>query len=111
MKSMRAGELNKWITLFRPKIIRQPLGSEKVIAEKVTETCAKVESISNNKIRTADQGQIIEKVRFTLQPRDDVDIDWLIDYRQRRFTVCAVDRNLPDRLIITTEADVRHDRA
>ncbi|WGL96542.1 phage head closure protein [Arsenophonus nasoniae] len=108
---MKAGELNKRITLFLFKIVRDELGSEKVVAEKVADVWAKVESISNNKIRTADQGQIIEKVRFTLRPRGDVDIDWLIDYRQRRFTVCAVDRNLPDRLIITTEADVRHDRA
>lgn len=108
---MKAGELNKRITLFLFKIVRDELGSEKIIAEKVADVWAKVESISNNKIRTADQGQIIEKIRFTLRPREDVDIDWLIDYRQRRFTVRAVDRNQADRLIITTEADARHDRS
>ncbi|MFS1539313.1 MAG: phage head closure protein [Candidatus Arsenophonus phytopathogenicus] len=107
---MKAGDLTKRITLCRPKIIRQPLGTEKVMIEKVADVWAKVEAISNNKIRTADQQQVIEKTRFTLRPRTDVDIDWLIDYRQRRFTVRSVDRNQPDRLLITTEADVRHDR-
>ncbi|HGJ5884814.1 MULTISPECIES: phage head closure protein [Arsenophonus] len=107
---MLAGTLTKRITLFRPKRIRQPLGSEKVVAEKVTEIWAKAEAISNKKIRTADQQQVIETMRFTVRPREDVAIDWLIDYQQRRFTVRAIDRDHPDRLIITTEADSRHDR-
>lgn len=46
---MLAGTLTKRITLFRPKRIRQPLGSEKVVAEKVTEIWAKAEAISNKK--------------------------------------------------------------
>ncbi|SPP31354.1 hypothetical protein ARAF_0478 [Arsenophonus endosymbiont of Aleurodicus floccissimus] len=60
------------------------------------------------KIRTADQEQVIETLRFTLRPRND--IDWPVDYQQRRFTVRALDRNQPDRLIITTEANIHHDR-
>lgn len=107
---MLAGTLTKRITLSKFIIIRDDLGSEKVITEKVNEVWAKAEAISNRKIRTADQQQVIETMRFTIRPRSDVDINWLVGYQNRIFTVRAVDRNQSDRVIITTEADSRHDR-
>ncbi|HGJ5884810.1 phage head closure protein [Arsenophonus sp.] len=107
---MLAGTLTKRITLSKFKIIRDDLGGEKVIAEKVDEVWAKAEAISNRKIRTAEQQQVIETMRFTVRPRNDVDTNWLVGYQKRHFTVRAVDRNETDRLIITTEADSRHDR-
>lgn len=107
---MLAGQLTKRITLSKFKIIRDDLGGEKVFTELVAEVWAKAEAISNRKIRTAEQQQVIETMRFTIRPRNDVDINWLVGYQNRNFTVRAVDRNEPDRLIITTEADSRHDR-
>ncbi|SPP31511.1 hypothetical protein ARAF_0640 [Arsenophonus endosymbiont of Aleurodicus floccissimus] len=49
-------------------------------------------------------------MRFTIRPRSDVDINWLVGYQDRNFTMRAIDRNESDRVIITTEADNRHDR-
>ncbi|SPP31512.1 hypothetical protein ARAF_0641 [Arsenophonus endosymbiont of Aleurodicus floccissimus] len=51
---MLAGSLTKRITLSKFKIIRDDLGGEKVITEKVSEVWAKAEAISNRKIRTAE---------------------------------------------------------
>ncbi|WGM00026.1 phage head closure protein [Arsenophonus nasoniae] len=110
MKSLRSGKLNKRITLFRPITKYRPLGDPYTEMKEVITVYAHAESISNRKIRTADQEQVIETLRFTLRPRNDIDIDWLIGYQQRRFTVRALDRNQSDRLIITTEANIRHDR-
>ncbi|QBY43470.1 phage head closure protein [Arsenophonus nasoniae] len=107
---MLAAELTKRITLYRPITKYRPLGDPYTEMEAVNTVWAHAESISNRKIRTADQEQVIETLRFTLRPRNDIDIDWLVEYRQRRFTVRALDRNQPDRLIITTEANIRHDR-
>ncbi|PAV05427.1 head-tail adaptor protein [Arsenophonus sp. ENCA] len=107
---MLAGSLTKRITLSKFTIIRDDLGGEKVITEKVSEVWAKAEAISNRKIRTAEQQQVIETMRFTIRPRSDVDINWLIGHQNRNFTVRAVDRNESDSVIITTEADSRHDR-
>ncbi|WGL93770.1 phage head closure protein [Arsenophonus nasoniae] len=107
---MLAGQLTKRITLSRIIRYQGELGEEKVITELVDEVWANAEAISNRKIRTADQQQVIETMRFTIRPRSDVDIDWIITYQHRDFTVSAVDRNIPDRLIIKAEADSRHDR-
>lgn len=107
---MLAGTLTKRIILVRPTIIRDDLGGEKVIKEKVAEVWAKAEAISNKKIRTADQKQVIETKRFTIRPREDVDIDWMIEYQKLRFTIRAIERDLPDRLIIITEVNPRSDK-
>ncbi|WP_118984509.1 phage head closure protein [Photorhabdus sp. CRCIA-P01] len=108
---MKAGELNKRIKLFRTVITRDELGAEIVTSEYVATVWAKAVAISNRKIRTADQQQVIETMQFTIRPRCDVDSDWLIEYQSRKFTVRAVDRNQSVRTMITTEADFRHDRA
>ncbi|MEQ1977297.1 phage head closure protein [Xenorhabdus sp. SGI240] len=107
---MLANEINKRIKLFRPVIIQDELGAEIIKSEYVTTIWAKAEAMSNRKIRTADQQQVIEVQQFTIRPRKEIDSHWLIEYQGRLFTVRAIDRNRPDRAIITTEADVRHDR-
>lgn len=111
MNSLKAGELNKRITLLRSTTVRDDVGAEKASFEEVARVWAKAEAMSNRKVRTAEQDQVIETYRFTVRPRGGVDIGWLVDYQGRSFTVRAVDRNESDRLIITTEADNRHDRA
>ncbi|HHR6466059.1 TPA: phage head closure protein [Providencia alcalifaciens] len=107
---MKAGELNKRIWLSRIEEVRDELGVPKSSVVKVKEVWAKSEAMSNRKIRTADQQQVIETYQFTIRPRSDVNIGWIITYQNRNFTVRAVDRNQSDRLIITTEADNQHDR-
>lgn len=84
----------------------EPLPAQIVQAGKAM---AKKELISGRKIRTLDQGAVVETCEFTLYPRD-VDIDWKITTKDRVYTVRNVDR-LTDRIIITGEADGRHDRA
>ncbi|PHM68133.1 phage head closure protein [Xenorhabdus kozodoii] len=108
---MLINEINKRIKLFRPMIERDALGAETLTLHYVATVWAKAEAMSNRKIRTADQQQVIETYHFTLRPRSDVDVGWLVTYQKRNFTVRAVDRNHADRLIITAEADNRHDRA
>ena len=110
MTSLQAGELNKKIGLLRTEEIRDEFGESKSQLVKVTDIWAKAESMSNRKIRTADQQQVIETYQFTLRPRKDVESDWIIAYQARNFIVRAVDRNQSDRLIITAEVDSRHDR-
>ena len=105
---MLAGELNKRITLYRPEVVTGDLGDSRTELTKVITVWAKAEAISNRKIRTAEQ--VIETMQFTARPRADVQIDWVIEYQNRFFTVRACDRNDPAKLIITTEADIRHDR-
>jgi SPP1 family predicted phage head-tail adaptor len=106
---MKAGELRHRIRLLRPVIRRDELGSEIVHHAYVATVWAKAEAMSNRKIRTADQQQVIEVQQFTVRPRANIEPGWLIEHQARRFTVRAVDRNRPDRTLITTEADVRHD--
>ncbi|EQB98531.1 phage head closure protein [Photorhabdus temperata] len=107
---MKAGELDKRIKLFRSVTTRDEFGAEIVTSEYVTTIWAKAAAISNQKIRTADQQQVIETMQFTIRPRRDIDSTWLIEYQCRKFTVRAVDRNQSARTVITTEADFRHDR-
>ncbi|WP_340618926.1 phage head closure protein [Xenorhabdus entomophaga] len=108
---MLANEMNKRIKLFRPVITQDELGAEITQSEYVTTVWAKAEAMSNRKIRTADQQQVIEVQQFTVRPRKDIEPPWLIEHQGRLFTVRAIDRNRADRTLITTEADVRHDRA
>ncbi|MDE9492686.1 phage head closure protein [Xenorhabdus bovienii] len=107
---MKAGLLRYRIKLFRPIKNRDDLGAEIIGREYVTETWARAEVMSNRKIRTADQQHVIEVQQFTVRPRKDVEPNWLVEHQGRLFTVRTVDRNRADRAVITTEADVRHDR-
>jgi SPP1 family predicted phage head-tail adaptor len=110
MSTLRAGDLKHRITLRKGAIVRDQAGSPQPTFEIVSTVWSAVEAISNRKIRTLDQGQVVETMMFTIRPRSDVGIDWQVIYRERLFTVRAVDRTLPDRALITAEADTRHDR-
>lgn len=112
MKPLMAGELDKRIMLRRVEQRRGPLGEPlREAPVDIARLWAKVEPISDRKIRTAEQQQVIETYQFTLRPRADVEQDWQVVFGQQFFTVRTTDRSKTDRLIITAEADVRHDRA
>lgn len=111
MKSLRAGQLRFRIGIFRPVTIRdEQTGSPVKSFEFVAEVWADAEPISNRKIRTGEQGQVVETMLFTLRPRDEITVDWQVLFQKRTFTVRAPDRSQSDRLLITAEADTRHDR-
>lgn len=111
MSSLRAGELNKRIRLEKLEIQRGPLGEPlPSIAVEVATVCAKAENVSNRKIRTIDQQQVVETWLFTIRVRPDIQADWKITWNEEVFTVRAVDRSNPDRCVITAERDIRHDR-
>lgn len=111
MKSLRAGQLRFRIGIFRPVTIRdEQTGSPVKSFEFVAEVWADAEPISNRKIRTGEQGQVVETMLFTLRPRDKITVDWQVVFQKRTFTVRASDRSQSDRLLITAEADIRHDR-
>ncbi|TKI02669.1 phage head closure protein [Martelella alba] len=108
---LTSGERNKRIMLRRVDVSRDPQsGAEQRTTVDVATPWAKVEPISNRKIRTIDQQQVVETILFTLAPRSDVDIDWQVVFAGRVYTVRATDRTQSDRLLITAEADARHDR-
>ncbi len=111
MALITAGELNARITFRTIEYTRDPLGAplpgEPV---DVATVWAKVEPISNSKIRTLDQQQVVETYRFTCYPRADVAQDWQVVFGDMVFTVRAVDRTKADRLTITGERETRHDR-
>jgi SPP1 family predicted phage head-tail adaptor len=108
---MEAGKLRNRIRLFRPVTIRnEQTGTPVNSFEFVKEVWAGAEPISNRKIRTGEQGQVVETMLFTLRPRRDVQTDWRVELKERFFTVRAADTTQPDRLLITAEADTRHDR-
>ncbi len=108
---LTSGERDKRITLRRVDIGRDPLSGGNTRTETDVATIwSKAEPISNRKIRTIDQQQVVETMLFTIGPRRDVDIDWQVVFAGRVFTVRAADRTQSDRVLITAEADDRHDR-
>lgn len=111
MSSLRAGELNKRITLQTVEIQRGPLGEQ--LPDQpvpVAKVWAKAEVVSNRKIRTLDQQQVVETWLFTIRPRKDVQTDWKITWGDEVYTVRAVDRSQSDRAVMTAERENRHDR-
>lgn len=111
MNSLRAGELNKRIKLQTLEIQHGPLGEPLPdMPVTVATVWAKAEVVSNRKIRTLDQQQVVETWLFTIRIRKDVQTDWKIVWSDEVYTVRAVDRSQPDRTIITAERDNRHDR-
>lgn len=109
-KPLDPGELNCRITYRYLTSNEGPLGEPLPdVPVVVGKAWAKAEPISNKKVRTADQSQVIETCLFTSYPRRDVGIDWQVVTRDRVFTVRAVDRSEADRIVITGEADIRHD--
>ena len=111
MALLQAGELTARITLRTVQYSTGPLGEPlPAVPTEVAKVWAKAEPISNSKIRTLDQSQVVETYRFTCYPRPDVGQDWQIVLADKVFTVRAVDRTQPDKLVITAEAETRHDR-
>lgn len=112
MSSLRAGELNKRIQLQTMEIQRGPLGEPLPdLPVTVATVWAKAEVVSNRKIRTLDQQQVVETWLFTIRPRKDVRTDGKIVWGEEMYTVRAADRSQSDRTVITAERDNRHDRA
>ncbi|MEN4608163.1 phage head closure protein [Pantoea agglomerans] len=111
MTGLVAGELDKRIKVQRTESERGPLGE--VLPGQVVISSpfiwAKAENISNRKIRSMDQQQIVETWQFTIRPRSDVQTDWKISWGNEVYTIRAVDRSSRDRAVITAERDVRHD--
>lgn len=111
MSSLRAGELDKRIQLEKLETQRGPLGEPLVASPVQSATVwAKAENVSNRKIRTMDQQQVVETWLFTIRVRPDIQADWKIVWNEEVFTVRAVDRSKLDRCVITAERDIRHDR-
>lgn len=111
MSCLRAGELNKRIILGVVEIQRGLLGEPLSSAQETIATVwAKAENVSNRKIRTIDQLQVVETWQFTIRFRQDVQIDWKVSLDGEVYTVRAVDRSQSDRCVITAERDIRHDR-
>lgn len=111
MALLKAGELNARVTLRKVDFDRGPMGEPLPSSPVVVATIwAKAEPISNSKIRVMDQAQVVETYRFTGYPRPDVAQDWQVVFGETVFTVRAVDRTQPDKLVITAEAETRHDR-
>ena len=108
--SLKPGEMNCRITISYLQSGRGPLGEP--LPEKLVESgkaWAKRELVSGRKVRTMDQQQVMETCLFTVYPGVVVDIDWKITTKDLVYTVRNIDRKT-DLLIITGEADGRHDR-
>ena len=107
---IQAGELNKRINLQTVQIGKGPLGEPlPAVPVSVATVWAKAEVVSNRKIRTLDQQQVVETWLFTIRPRKDVQPDWKIAWGTELYTVRAVDHSKSDRVVITAERDNRHD--
>ncbi|QLY36013.1 phage head closure protein [Citrobacter freundii] len=112
MSSLRAGELNKRIELQTMAVQRGALGEPLPdLPVRVATVWAKAEAVSNRKIRTLDQQQVVETWLFTIRSRKDVQVDWKIALGVDIYTVRAADQSKPDRTVITAERESRHDRA
>jgi SPP1 family predicted phage head-tail adaptor len=109
--ALQPGELNCRITLSYFQSGRGPLGEPLPGVEvPAGKAWAKRELVSGRKVRTADQQAVVETCTFTTYPRP-VDVDWKVSTADRVYTVRNVDRSFTDRIVITGEADARHDRA
>ena len=109
--SLKPGDMNCRIAISYVQSGRGPLGEP--LPEKQVESgkaWAKRELVSGRKVRTLDQQQVVETCLFTVYPGVLVDIDWKITTKNLVYTVRNIDRKT-DRIIITGEADGRHDRA
>jgi SPP1 family predicted phage head-tail adaptor len=112
VSGLKAGELNKRIDLQMMEVQRGPLGEPLPdLPVKIATVWAKAEAVSNRKIRTLDQLQVVETWLFTIRARKDVQVDWKIAWGEDVYTVRAAARSKPDRTVITAERDNRHDRA
>lgn len=109
-KPLNPGEMNCRISFSHRQTTRGPLGEvlpdKDIAAGNAWSVCR---LLSGKTVRTLDQGAVVETCEFTLYPRE-VDTDWKIATSDRVYTVRSVDRSKSDRIVITAEADTRHDR-
>lgn len=108
--SLKPEEMTCRIVIGYMQSGRGPLGEP--LPEELVESgkaWAKRELVSGRKVRTMDQQQVVETCLFTVYPGVVVDIDWKITTKDLVYTVRNIDRKT-DRIIITGEADGRHDR-
>ncbi|HBS5701247.1 TPA: head-tail adaptor protein [Klebsiella aerogenes] len=108
--SLKPEEMTCRIVIGYMQSGRGPLGEP--LPEKLVESgkaWAKRELVSGRKVRTMDQQQVMETCLFTVYPGVVVDIDWKITTKDLVYTVRNIDRKT-DQIIITGEADGRHDR-
>lgn len=107
---MRAGDLKDRVMLQKPVTSRAASGQQVITFEDVKPVWAKLEPISNRKIREGAQDQIVDTYLVTLRPRDDVQKGWRVVTKHLIFTVRSPDRSKRDRLVLTGEADIVDDR-
>ncbi|EDY2188375.1 head-tail adaptor protein [Salmonella enterica subsp. enterica] len=114
---MKSGSLNPFsfdcpLTLSYMETTRGPLGEvlpgEEVIVARIM---SRMDPVSTRKVRTMGQQQVVETCLFTTWPRKDVQPGWRVATADGVYTVRNVDRSRGDRIVITGEADVYHDRA
>lgn len=107
---LEAGKLTARITLQMIEVTSGPLGEPlPAMPVDVAKVWAAAEMMSNRKIRTLDQQQVVETWHFTIRPDHAVQIDWKVWWKEASYTVVAVDHSLSDRLILKAERDARHD--
>ncbi|HHT0062767.1 TPA: phage head completion protein [Raoultella planticola] len=108
--SLKPGEMNCRIAIGYIQSGRGPLGEPlpETLVE-VGKAWAKAELVSGRKVRTQDQEQVVETRLFAVYPGVLVDLDWKITTKDLVYTVRNIDRKA-DQIIITGEADGRHDR-
>lgn len=108
-KPLRPGEMNCRIKLSYIEtgrgLLGEPLQAKEIAAG---EAWARKELVSGRKVRTLDQPPVVETCLFTLYPRA-VDTGWKVATADLIYTVRNVERRT-DRIIITGEANIRHDR-
>ena len=109
-KPLQPGEMTCRVSFSYLQTTRGPLGEVLPDTEIAAGKAWSVRRLLSGKtVRTMDQDAVVETCEFTLYPRK-VDTDWKVTTADRVYTVRSVDRSKPDRIVITAEADARHDR-
>lgn len=110
MSGLSAGSLNWQVTFQKIETVQGDLGEPlQGVPVDVATVWASAEMMSNRKIRTLDQQQVVETWHFTVRPIAGVTIDWKVRWQNETYTIVSVDNSLRDRLVIKAERDSRHD--
>lgn len=110
MTGLSAGSLNWRVTLQKIETGQGDLGEPLLgVPVNVATVWASAEMMSNRKIRTLDQQQVVETWHFTIRPFAGVSIDWKVRWQNETYTIVSVDNSFRDRLVIKAERDTRHD--
>ncbi|WP_353939702.1 phage head closure protein [uncultured Erwinia sp.] len=108
---LEAGRLTQRITLQVINHSTGPLGEPLPgIPVDMAKVWAAAEMVSNRKIRTLDQQQVVETWHFTIRSGGPaVTTDWKVRWKEANYTVVSVDHSRTDRLVLKAERDARHD--